>query len=564
MNSQDDKATQRFHLRRIAQPLLMIAALLTGVTVVAATLSRRPKIDPPETFRKHYSPTDFVQTLATSNSQLAKMAQDQEVQTAPRADDLTIARRISLALVGNGMSLEEIRALMLVPEDRRVEWWTSYLLEDRRWADYFAERFARAYVGTDAGPFLLFRRRKFTMWLADQLENDRPYDQIVRKVLSAEGLWTDTPQVNFITATMDSNGDRPDPIRLAGRTARAFMAQRIDCLQCHDDFLGDLDFGGSGKEIEGVQQHFHQLAAFYSGTSLSDPVFSGIREDGTNYVYKYLGEEEEVTVTPQVPFYAELLPEDGKPRERLAAWVTSTENRAFSRATVNRVWALLFLRPLVAPVDSIPLDDNVPEVLDTLAEDFSKHQFDLKRLIRLIIQTDAFQRSSRADFEITGKHERHWAAFPLTQLRPEQVAQSAFQASKLTAVDYSSSIFTQLKSFGDRNNFLKAFGDRGEDEFEEEAVTITQRLVLMNGNLTKDYTKVDMVNNASTRIANIVNDDLEVVRLVYLNVLNRVPSDTEASAFSAFLENKKNNDRARAVGDIYWALMNSTEFSWNH
>ena len=551
--------------RRVLQPLLMVGVLIGSVTVVAATLSRRPRIDAPRRIAAHYRAPDFRETLSLANLQMEELAKKAGVQVAQPADNLAVARRISLALVGSGLSLEEIRALSLVKEDRQIEWWTNYLLQDRRWADYFAERIARAYVGADEGPFLLFRRRKFTMWLADQLESETRYDRIVREVLSSEGLWTDNPQVNFVTATMENEKQgRADPVRLAGRTARAFLAQRIDCLQCHDDFLGDLNFGGSDEYVEGVQSHFHELAAFFSGTALADPVFQGIREDGQEYLYKYLGEEEEELVTPKVPFAPELLPAEGKPRQRLASWVTHRDNRAFARASVNRVWALMLQRPLVTPVDSIPLDDSVTPVLDTLAADFSSHGFDLKRLIRLIIQTDAFRRSSRAEFDVTPKHEDCWAVFPLTQLRPEQVAQSAFQASKLAAVDYSSSIITQLQSFGNRNNFLKRFGDRGEDEFDEEAVTITQRLVLMNGNSTQDYTKVDLVNNASSRIATLVSNDAEAVELMYLSALNRKPSKIELAKFTGYLEGKRNNSRSRAVGDIYWALLNSTEFSWNH
>ncbi|MCA9201383.1 MAG: DUF1549 domain-containing protein, partial [Planctomycetales bacterium] len=175
-------------------------------------------------------------------------------------------------LVGSGLSLEELRALENVAEDKRLRWLTERLLEDRRWSDYFAERFSRAYVGTNNGPFLLFRRRKFNAWLSEQLHENVGYDQIVRDMLSADGLWTDTPQVNFVTATMDeANEGRGDPIRLAGRTSRAFLGQRMDCLQCHDDFLDQVNFGTPLDPVTGTQQHFHTLAAFFAGTSLADP-----------------------------------------------------------------------------------------------------------------------------------------------------------------------------------------------------------------------------------------------------------------------------------------------------
>lgn len=550
--------------RLIAKSLLMLAACLVGLSVVGATLRRRPAIEPPRDLQTPYAGTDFQTALATVNSKLAKMASESNLPTAPRADSLTVAKRVTLAMIGSGMSFEEIRALQAIPEEDQVHWWTSRMLEDARWSDYFAQRLSRAYVGTANGPFLLFRRRKFNAWIAEQLAKDEGYDRIVHSMISADGLWTDSPQVNFVTATMDeANEGRGDPIRLAGRTSRAFLAQRIDCLQCHDDFLDKLNFGTEAEPVLGEQEHFHSLAAFYAGTAAKNP-FVGIAEDNEKYRFEFLGESSDREVEAKVPFRSDLLPQEGKPRKRLADWVTHRENRAFSRAAVNRVWALMFSRPLVEPVDDIPIDAEVPEVLDVLADDFVAHNFSLKRLIRLIVECDAFQRDSRADFEVTEAHEACWAVFPISQLRPEQVAGRLFQACSLTAIDGKSPILKQLQVFGETQDFLKLFGDRGEDDFETDSVTITQRLVMMNGNLVTERTKVDLVANAATRIATMVPDDKEAVDATFLAVMNRLPSPVESKEFSAYLSEKYGNTRSRAVSDLYWALINSTEFSWNH
>ncbi|RUL84690.1 DUF1549 domain-containing protein, partial [Tautonia sociabilis] len=142
---------------------------------------------------------------------------------APRADDLAIMRRLSLALTGSIPSLEEIRAFEARPPDRRVAEWVDLLLEDRRSADYLAERFTRAFVGTEAGPFIVFRRRRFRSWLSDQILENRPFDGIVRDLIASDGLWTDRPATNFLTATYDPEREIPDPDRLASRSARAFL-----------------------------------------------------------------------------------------------------------------------------------------------------------------------------------------------------------------------------------------------------------------------------------------------------------------------------------------------------
>ena len=550
--------------RTVAKSLLVIGACLVGVSVVGATLRRRPAIEPPRDVDSPYVSDDFQTTLATVNSNLAKVVEAAGVETAPPADSLAVAKRATLAMVGSGMSYEEIRALQLIPESERVRWWTSRMLEDRRWSDYFAQRLSRAYVGSANGPFLLFRRRKFNAWIAEHLAKDTGYNQLAHSMISAEGLWTDTPQVNFVTATMDeANNDRGDPIRLAGRTSRAFLAQRMDCLQCHNDFLDKLNFGTKEEPVLGEQEHFHSIAAFYAGTEAKNK-FKGIAEDYEKYRFEFLGESEARDVTPSVPFRADLLPGDGKPRKRLADWVTHPENRAFSRAAVNRVWALMFSRPLVEPVDDIPIGTVVPEVLDVLADDFVAHGYSIKRLIRQIVESDAFRRESRADFEVTEAHENCWAVFPISQLRPEQVAGRLLQACSLTALDSTSSIFTQLKVFGDTQDFLKRFGDKGEDNFETDSVTIPQRLIMMNGNLVAERTKVDLVGNAATRIAAMVRVDSQAVEATFLAVVNRTPTCEEYRTFIDYLRHKQGNERAQAVSDIYWALLNSTEFSWNH
>lgn len=555
--------------RRGRQPrwkwLLMLAVGLMATTGLGWTLRQRPEIGSRAGRFSFLSDASFRDSLAKLDAANASRIEQAGLQAADTAQWLTVCRRVSLALVGNGMSLEEIRALEQLPQERRVGWWVEHLLADRRWSEYFSQRIASACVGTHKGPFLLFRRRKFNSWLGDQLDKDVSYDEIVRQMIASEGLWTDTPAVNFVTATMDEkqNG-RADPVRLAGRTSRAFLAMRIDCLQCHDDVLQKTNFGTSQAPREGTQHDFHQLAAFYAGAASAEPVFRGIVEDRHAYEVKYLNADEEETVAPAVPFFEELLPAEGKPRKRLASWVTHPENKAFARATVNRTWALMFGRALVEPVDDIPLVGDLPPELDILAADFVKHRFNMRRLIALIAHSAAFQRDSRADFEVTPQHEQLWACFPLVQLRPDQMASSISQACRLTAIDAESSIMVQLKAFGDQQEFVKRFGDRGEDEFDSDPVTITQRLLVMNGNMIAERTKVDLVNNAATRIAAFVERDAEAIELVFLSVLNRYPTDSERAEFSAHLTGKKNNARAQAIGDMTWAMLNTTEFSWNH
>ena len=562
--------------------ICLVLSLFGGITW--ATSPRAKLLHPPESISSRFELS--IQSVAPQ----VDLAFDSEIASsglskAKLADWRTITRRISLALIGNGLSLEETRVVEQIPEDRRAIWWTEYLLKDRRSSDYLGERWTRATVGTNQGPFLLFRRRKYVDWMADHFQKNTAYDVVVRDLLEAKGSWTDSPQVNFLTATMDDTvNKKPDAIRLAGRTSRAFLAQRIDCLQCHNDYLGKVNFSdslddipdssdSSNSELEkssrtGEQADFHQLAAFFSGVKLDNP-FVGLRNSQPDYRTTYLHDEKESSVPPTVPYLRELMPDSGDPRHRLAVWITHPKNKAFARATVNRTWAILFGKPLVEPLDSIPLSGPFPPGLEILADDFAQHGYSLKRLIQTIICTEVFQRDSRLELEtgseeVSQEHEDRWAVFPLTQLRPEQVAASIHQACRIQAIDESSSILSKLELFGGVNDFTKAYGDQGDDEFTQQSVTIPQRLLVMNGSYVSERIKENPIANAATRIAQFASNDEVAVKTAYLSALNRMPSGAELNAFCVRLKGSKGKSRSQIMGNIFWALINSTEFQWNH
>lgn len=544
--------------------VLFLGLCFFGLAAVGNRLLSRNHIEPPNAQDAGLEQSEeFRRTVNAVNAQFHAAWQKHDLQQAPTADELTIARRLALGLCGTVPSVEEIRALELQPADERVAWFVSHLLEDRRSADYLAERLARAYVGTENGPFLVYRRRRFVMWLSDRLHENAGYDSIVRDLIADSGLWTSSPAVNFVTVTLDQNqGNQPDEIRLAARTTRAFLGMRIDCLQCHEDKLGKFTFADEqGKERGGLQSDFHCLAAFYAEANQTP---TGVRDKmGAAYKYKYLDAEAETEVAPQLPFATELLKQEGTRREQLARWVTHPENPMFARATVNRVWALMVGRPLVEPIDDLPLDNkNDPPALTTLAQDFTKHGYNLRRLIRLIAATEVFQLDSRAEFEITDKHQDRWAVFPLSRLRPEQVAGSMVQASSLSTIDADAHIVWQLTKFGQTNDFVKRYGDTGDDEFTDRGGTITQRLLLMNGELSKERTTENPIMNASTRLA-MLADDAAAIEASYLAVLTRRPTEEEKQLFLQTLAERKTS-RSNIFEDLYWVLLNSTEFSWNH
>ena len=300
--------------RRTVRAWLCLTAMVMVIVLGAAWLWR-PRLAHPAA-RQPSNVTSLVADSARSiDGAMAAQWSRAGLEPAPRASDLTIVRRLSLALTGAVPSLEDIRAFEGLPDNLRLERWAAMLLDDSRSADYVAERLARAYVGVEGGPFLVYRRSGLVRWLSGQIQSGRPYDAMVRDLITAEGLWTTNPAANFITASIDNNNQKegPDQIMLAIRTTRAFLGVRIDCVQCHDD-----PFGERWKQAD-----FHRLAAYFAGAEMK---FTGVRDDRKNvHEVRYRGETEEHAVLPEVPFFPHLLPGKGRPRERLAAWVTHPE-----------------------------------------------------------------------------------------------------------------------------------------------------------------------------------------------------------------------------------------------
>ena len=484
-----------------------------------------------------------------------------EVAPADAADELTILRRLSLALHGTIPSLEEIRNFEADSRDDRLDQTVAAMLVDRRFGDYFARRLSRSMVGVEDGPFIVFRRDKLNDWLSERLRTNQPYDETVRELISQTGLWTGMPATNFITVAAERENN-VDENKLTARTVRAFLGQRMDCAQCHDDFVNGI----------WQQSQFEGLAAFYGQTRLTA---LGV-EDKTKWRKKPVeyeivapGEETGRTVAPVVPFHEEWLPEEGTRREQLAAWITHPDNARFERAIVNRVWGLMFGRARHTPVDDLPAppqDEANRGPLDILGNDFRANGCDLHRLIRTIASTRAFQLASQHPVEDAAEFEevqRAGAVFPMVRLRPEQVIGAMLQAGYVRTIDQNSHLFVRIRRYFGEQDFVRQYGDAGDDELTERAGTIPQALLRMNGKLPREIAKTDPFG-APNRLIQLSPSDAELVENAFLVCLTRRPTDTEVEHFLGQFQDATEGERNRTTTDIFWSLFNSPEFSWNH
>ena len=566
--------TPRF-VSKTVFPLLVVVGV--GALVASAARSR-VATDAPSTLSRIADDAGSVNggsTVTKLDRLLVAKWKEAGVEPARAADEFTLLRRLSLVLHGTVPSLEEIRLFEADTQPQRIERWTEKLLADRRFADYFARRFARVFVGADDGQFILFRRDRFWAWLGQQLHENRPYDEVVRSMISHKGLWTGVPEVNFITATSDGNGINEN--KLAGRTVRAFLGQRIDCAQCHNHPFAAWKQG-----------QFEGLAACYGKIKIS-PV--GVEDDAKKtYSVEDLSTLAKLTeaektklsdddkrkltmreVSPGVPFHPEWLPTEGTERTKLAAWVTHPDNRRFDRAIVNRVWGLMFGKPLHEPVDDLPnpqesgVDPN--DLLDVLGADFRQHGCDLKRLIATIAASRAFRLSSEHPAFESGLNEeaveQTWAAFPVTRLRPEQLIGAMLQASTIKTIDQNSHWVQRALRFFSEINFVKEFGDLGDDELGEHSGTIPQALLRMNGEFAKDRSEGTPFSSIG-RIGVMAPSNDECLDLCFLVCLTRRPTAEERVALLPQLEGTRGNNRGGAVEDVFWTLYNSPEFCWGH
>ena len=152
----------------------------------------------------------------------------------------------------------------------------------------------------------------------------------------------------------------------------------------------------------------------------------------------------------------------------------------------------------------------------------------------------------------------------MTRLRPEQMAGSVIPGVVADDHRRESHVLYRPKRLFAPGDFLKRYGHLGEDEFGSKNGTIPQRLLMMNGEVVQDHLKANPIMNASTRIGTLAPDDASAIETAYLAIFTRRPTQEEAEYFTGKLSAAPRKQRGEAMADLYWTLMNSTEFSWNH
>jgi hypothetical protein len=479
------------------------------------------------------------------------------------ASDATFHRRAFLDVIGRLPTPDETRSFLADTDPQKRERLIDRLLERPEYADFWANKWADLLR---PNPYHVGIKATYNLdqWLRDGFRRNKPYDQFVREVITANGsTWTNGAAVFY--------RNRREPDELTTMVNQLFLGVRLDCAKCHHHPF----------EVWG-QDDFYSFAAFFGrigrkGQGISAPISGGEeviylgdgtggrRRGGGSVKHPLTGKE--MTPTPLLGKPLDIEPEKD-PREVLAEWVTSPANPFFAKVIVNRVWADLMGRGIVDPVDDLRATNppSNPALLDALAVDFRKNGCDLKKLIRTITTSYVYGLSTEPNNRNIGdtrNSSRHYRQRLRAEVLLDMVSDVTGVPEKFEAMPPGSRAM-EVWTVRSQSLFLDAFGrpDPNQDPPCERTAdtTVVQALHLMNSpNL---HRKVTADDGRCAKLAKAGKSSREVVDELYLLAYCRLPTDTERAAAVKRFE-APGADRRKASEDLLWALINTPEFVFN-
>ena len=401
-------------------------------------------------------------------------------------------------------------------------------------------------------------------WLRQSMRNNKPIDQLVRELLTATGSGFQSGPVNFI-AYSPRPTDLPrvaSPADLAETTAQMFLGVRLQCARCHHHPF----------EVYS-QDDYYGLAAFFTRmTSKSSFTFGELGFDAVVSVARsgqLTHPKKKHVVKPKLLLDKEVDPSKfGDLRQPLADWLTSPANKLFSRNIVNRVWAEFMGRGLVEPVDDVRATNppSNPELLSALADDFAQHKFNLKHLMRRIMNSSTYQLSSRPRPE-NSKYTRYYTHYNVKRL-PAEVLLDAIDSACGTREKFEGvPLGTRAIDLPDPNfdsYFLDTLGRPQRVvacECERTSQpNLAQVLQIANGEMLQRK-----LSHKAGRVVRLMKNkmtDGKAIEQLYLVTFSRPPTTAETNNCKKIL--KKSASRQSGLENILWALCNSREFLFNH
>jgi hypothetical protein len=387
--------------------------------------------------------------------------------------------------------------------------------------------------------------------MADEIGKNRPINEIVVELLSANGGTVSVPAVNYYQSELDR-------LKLSENVAQVFMGMRLQCAQCHNHPFDRWTM----NDYYGFNAFFAQIGRKNTDDPQEVIVFNSKGGESQHFLTKknvkpkFLGGEE-----------PELKPGDDR-RRVMAEWLASPRNPYFARNIANIVWAHFLGVGVVDPVDDVRVS-NPPsntELMDELAAHLTEYKYDVRQLVRDITASAAYQRSSKTN-ETNANDKLNFARAQVRRVRAEVLLDAISQITETPNKFQGLPLGARAVQIADgavSNYFLETFGrSKRESVASTEVKTdpnLSQALHLMNGDAVNDRIRRGQVVE---KMVTAGKKDDEIITELFLRVFGRMPAAVEAKSITAAIAADPNNRRL-VLEDAFWALMNSKEFYFNH
>jgi hypothetical protein len=483
-------------------------------------------------------------------------AHDKSTPLPPLADDEAFLRRVCLDLTGKLPSPKEIEAFVANPDaDKRAKQIDRLLQSETyavNWARYWRDTLT--YHTPASGNYL--RWKLFDEWMVEQFRRNRPWGELVTALVTATGINDECAPVNYLTALYGN------PVEIAATTSRVFLGVQLQCAQCHN-----------ARTEPWKREQFHELVAFFGRakivqhkdvTGRGTPYAIEGREEGQYRMTDKQDPKHLIVMTPRflTGQAVSLDASDTERRAALAHCLTSPKNPWFAKSYVNRMWTTLMGWGFYAGVNDLGSGPapRYPEVLDELAADWTNTGYDIRWLFRTLANTQAYQRhlQPRTQSELSAS-----IAVCPSRLRPEQIFEALVKALGFSENDKSipapapSAAPAVARHTGLRHMIYQAFKVDPSLPAEEVQGTIPQALLMMNSVLVNTFVAAKGKTYLAEALGKGLPDD-EILHALYERTLARMPSADEIAICKRYL--KKVGNRKEAFEDVFWSLVNSTEF----
>lgn len=484
------------------------------------------------------------------------------------ADDGEWLRRVYLDIVGHVPPVEEVDAFIVDKDKSKRAKVIDKLLDDPGYVRSWTTNWANLLIGRGNGNANMGgpqRRAALQKFLREAFAKNRPWDQVVYDLISAEGNYEENGAVNFLMAHLN-DGQVP----ATAITAKLFLGLQVQCTQCHNHPFNDWkqnqfwEYNSIFKQCrENVVQKYDEktgrMVFDYAELVRADfegPVYFE-RRNGLMQVAYPRYESHEIDPGPSTNRRAEF-----------AKLIITGERTQVADAMVNRMWGHFFGYGFTKPVDDMGPHNQAshPELLEKLGTDFVKAKYDLKQLIRWICNSEAYNLTSKMtpkneiDNPANGERPKFTHMY-VKSLSAEQLYDSLIIATNAHKSGRSNWEQAEQQRRAWMQQFVLAFGTDENDESTTFNGTIPQALMMMNGELVQNAINASKGSYLNTVLADKGNEQAKL-RELYMSALSRQPTGREIAAAKSLI--KKAKTPIEGYQDLFWALLNSNEFIFNH